>query len=206
MKRHRVVLILLFLLSQVGVSGCEKQKDSRLDEISKTITEMKKDVEFVRTQIESVRLEVTELRTKLDEQEIMIDEYKKASFDPAAAEGFSRLDTSVGSFAVSIQDVKPHADGVVVRLHVGNLTSARVNGGTFKVKWGPRRPPSGEKEWFKAFSDWKKNLKETEVKFTQELRPGTWNNVRLALPGIPPAKFGHLELTMKTDRISLIQP
>ena len=135
----------------------------------------------------------------------MRDRYKNATYDPAAGEGFSRLDTSVGSFAVSIQDVRPHADGVKVRLHVGNLTTVTIKGGTFKVKWGPRMPASEGEDWLTHYTDWEKTLKEKEVKFTDELRPGTWNNVTLTLPGIRPEQFGYLELSMNTERISLLQ-
>ncbi len=196
MKRHSPVLVLLFLLTLAGLSACDIQRRPEVAEVNQGLTELRGD-------LQSLRKEVAQLRVKLFRQELMRDRYKNATFDPASSEGFSRLDTSVGSFAVSIQDVRPHADGVKVRLHIGNLTTATILGGTFKVKWGPRVPE--EKDWLTHYEDWNKALKEKEMNFMDELKPGTWNNVTLTLPGIRPDQFGHLELSMDTDRISLLR-
>jgi len=184
----------------MGLPGCETQRtQSELAEVRRNVTELT-------SQVESLQKEVQELRTNLAIQESMQDQYKSVTFDPAAGKGFSRLDTPVGSFAVSIEDVKPYADGVRVRLHVGNLTTATVNGGTFKVKWGPRMPSLKDKDGATHYLQWHKNLKEKEISFTEKLRSGTWNIVNLTLPGIPPQQFGYLELTMDTKEISLLQP
>jgi hypothetical protein len=64
--------------------------------------------------------------------------------------------------------------------------------------------PKGEgSNWATSYLQWQKKLQETESSFTQELRPGTWNNVTLTLPGIPPEQFGHLELSFDTSQIKL---
>mgnify|MGYP005620225861 CR=1 FL=1 len=148
---------------------------------------------------------VQDLETKLWRQELRYDSYKSASFDPAADEGFQRLDTTVGTFAISLGEVKPHADGVKVQVLVGNLTTATISGGTFKVKWGPRMAKSEDQEWA-HYAAWEKTLTKKEHRFTEDLRPGTWNTVTLTLPGIPPERFGHLEIQMETNRIKLLVP
>jgi hypothetical protein len=142
-------------------------------------------------------------RLTMSLQQLRRDVYKTATFDPAAGEGFSRLDTSVGSLVVSIQQVTPFADGVRVRLHIGNLTSATINGGTMKVKWGSRMPELFADSTGAAYDRWSKSLKEREVKFLETLQPGTWNNVNLTLPGTPPTQFGYLNLEMEVQNISM---
>jgi uncharacterized protein YoxC len=188
----------LFLVVTVGLSGCDTGTSARLTEAERTI-------EAQRTQIESLNQKVSELETKVFVQEMSKDQFKSATFDPSDR-GFERLDTSVGTFAVSIQGITAHADGVRVRLHVGNLTTATVIGGKFKVKWGTRMPKAEGKGWAASYTGWQKSLNEKEINFLEELRPGTWNNVTLILPGLPPDKFGYLELQMESSQIKLLVP
>jgi len=181
-----------------AVTGCDSGASGRIAEAEKTI-------QMQSGKIEALETRVDDLESKVLLLDFSKDQYKSATFDPSD-QGFERLDTSVGTFAVSVQQVSAHADGVRVRLHVGNLTTAAVNGGKFKVKWGSRMPKTGEKGWAKQFASWQKSLLEKETSFTEELRPGTWNNVNLVLPGLPPERFGYLELQMETDQIKLLVP
>lgn len=156
--------------------------------------------EAQKVQIEALEKRLLDAETKVWILEVTKNPYESATFDPAAAPAYQRVDTSAGTFAISIEDVKPHADGVKVRLAVGNLTTATFSGGNFKIKWGPRKDKTTR------YSDWQKSLTETEQKFTNDLRPATWNKVTLTLPGVPPDKFGYLELSLSTDQIKLIGP
>lgn len=154
-----------------------------------------------------IKAKLSKLEVQLKTQELTAqltrDQFSSASFDPAANQGFSRLDTVVGSFAVSLQEVSPYADGVKLRFHVGNLTAATVNGATFKVKWGPRMPDLGAEDFFTRYEEWQKALREKEIEVTKDLKPGTWNNVTITLPATKPDAFGHIELYMRTSKISL---
>jgi len=197
MRLHNITLAVA--LSSLGaITACDSGTSSRVTEAEKTI------------QTQAVRIEALENRVnELDDKVLLLDfskdQFRSVTLDPSD-QGFGRLDSSVGTFAVSIQQVSAHADGVRVRLHVGNLTTAAVNGGTFKAKWGSRSPKTGEKGWAKSFAAWQKSLVEKDISFTDELRPGTWNNVSLVLPGLPPEKFGYLELQMETNQIKLLVP
>lgn len=155
--------------------------------------------------IEALEIRINDLENRLVQLEWLKDPYNKVTLDPSD-QGYGRLDTSVGTFVVSMRQVSAHADGVRVRLHIGNLTTARVSGGKFNVRWGTRMPNSGEKDWKKQFAAWQKSILSKEISFMEELRPGTWNNVNLILPGVPPEKFGYLELQMETSRIKLLVP
>lgn len=225
MRRCPILLLLCFLSTLL--IGCNSQfmKDvaelknrigevrnleTRIGQQESEIIELKKTIARLSQEVESNAKQLAQVRSGLDLHLLRQDPFKSATFDPASGEGFFRLDTSIGSFAVSVQDVKPHADGVKVRLHVGNLTTATVNGGTFKVKWGLRMPSFDEKqdpatggsrfmsedefnktlhvreEWFRRYDDWQGSLKEKKLSFTDVLRPASWNSVTLMLPGTQP--------------------
>lgn len=183
----------------LGLTACDQTPLAKIPSLEKSVED------------QSTRIE--ELEKKLKEAELQIsfliqlergrDSYKRATFDPAADQGFERIDTSVGTFVVSIQEVKPHADGVKVRLHVGNLTSATISGGTFKAMWGPRMRKAEGAALAQTYTEWQMALLEKEVNFTEELRPGTWSNLTLTLSGIQPEQFGYLALSLDTRQIKL---
>ena len=130
---------------------------------------------------------------------------ESVTFDPAERRS-SRLETSFGSFAISLEDVSPYADGVRVRLLVGNLSTATVEGGTLRVKWGPRRPSIESDSHATNVERWRKSLRERTLDFQEDLRSGSRNTVSLVLSGLPPAEFGYLELSMEAKTIRLAQP
>jgi hypothetical protein len=175
------------------LGGCHFAPGSDIAEIKQELSAMKAKLSEV-----EVQLRFQELKARL-----MREQFHTAVFDPAASEGFSRLDTSVGSLAVSLEEVGPYADGVKLRFHVGNLTTATIKGATFKVKWGPRMPEAPDESFLTRYERWQKALREKEINVTKDLKPGTWNNVTITLPATRPDEFGYLELSMETSQISL---
>jgi hypothetical protein len=130
------------------------------------------------------------------------------TLDPTARE-FERLDTSLGTLAVAINDVQPFADGVRVVLAVGNLTSATLRNLRIKAAWG-KRPPTHETgdlggSHGEELALWMKSLKEKTINPTQTLRPGYWNKVSLTLPDTPPQEFGYLEISIDSAAIALTE-
>lgn len=190
---------LLFLFATIA---CDRTAQTRIDALETKLAEMGEQISALQ---ESQKKLGADFTVEKMATAIFREQYTTASFDPAADEGFSRLDTSIGSFAVSIRDVRPYADGVRVRLDVGNLTSASVTGATFKVKWGSRTPDMTEVsgDSVLAYMKWQESLKEKETTIHNELKPGSWNRVTLTLPGTSPEDFGHLELSMNAGQISL---
>src|SRR5262245_41740507 len=72
--------------------------------------DQRKEVKDLSLRLEEANTRVDQLSQRLRGVEIRAlmerDRYKSAVFDPSE-KGFSRLDTSVGTFAVSLQDVAP---------------------------------------------------------------------------------------------------
>lgn len=148
-------------------------------------------------EFDSVNKSVNELFGRVMGLELAKDRHKTAVLDPSNTNSFAFVDSPIGTFLVVLQDVSAYADGVRVRLYVGNLTTAAINRVGFKVRWGPRMPKVGDQ----AMVTWEKSLLEKNIFLTDELRPGSWNNVSLDLAGLPPEKLGYVELEMETTHI-----
>lgn len=154
--------------------------------------------------IEELQKEVHELELKVGNLAGSVNRYKTAVFDPLSDQGFARLDTFVGTMIVSFHGLKPRTDGVEVQLDLGNLTSATIGGGTFKMRWGPAKPKMDGADFGARLIAWQRSLQSGTQELTEDLRPGVWNNVRLALPGASTDTLGYLELEFETKHIKLV--
>lgn len=186
--------------------ACDVNPVSKTAMLETEIAVQKTEIEALKIEVEAIKERFQTLQNKVWLLEIYKDQHLSATFDPAGDDGFQRLDTDVGTFAISIKDVKPNADGIKVRIEVGNLTTATISGGTFKLKWGPRMAKTENQDIAKNYDEWQKLLVEKEHKFVEDLRPGSWNDVTVSLPGISSEKFGYLEIKMETSQIKLLIP
>jgi hypothetical protein len=125
-----------------------------------------------------------------------------AEFDPAEA-SYQRIDANVGTFAVSLDDVRPFADGVRVTLKLGNLSSATFNGAKLSLSYNKRMPAQGAENYANEISTWFGSLKTQEQTISSALQPGRWNPVHVVLPAIEPKDFGYLSVSIETDQLSL---
>lgn len=157
-------------------------------------------------QIEELEKQIQELELKVGNLAGSVNAYKTALFDPLSDQGFARLDTFVGTILVSFHGAKPHAGGAEVQLDVGNLTSATIGGGTFKMRWGPAKPKMDGSDFGDRLVAWQHSLQSGTQELKEDLRPGVWNNVRLMLPGASIETLGYLELEFQTKHIKLIPP
>lgn len=152
-----------------------------------------------RSEIEDLKNEVSELRATVGRMEVDAKRYKTAKLDPTS-KGYTRLDTDGGYFFVALDGVNQYLDGYKLDLRIGNPAFVTYNGFKIKVRWG--RP------WdFKSpYAEWEKTLKTKEVSFTEDLKPGEWNKVELVLSPAKSDEINFIELSMETDRISLLRP
>jgi hypothetical protein len=135
---------------------------------------------------------------------LLENKWTSAEFDPTEP-GFQRVDaeSGVGSFAVSIRDVKQFGDGIRVVLTLGNLASANFSGVQLKIKYGHRQPTYGDPDFGAKQSDWTKALQEKELELPALLRSGSWNPITVTLPGIEAKSFGYMSLSVSTKTIQL---
>lgn len=145
-----------------------------------------------------VRLEAS---TKIDRLR-----YASGTFDPTEST-YQRIDSpsGFGSFAVSVQDVRPLGDGVRVKLNLGNLSSAAFAAVKLKIEYGPRMPkaddpsPDVSEKW----DEWLGAMQTKQVTLTNLIQPGSWNPVDVTLPNVAADKFGYLNISLETDTIHL---
>jgi hypothetical protein len=184
------------LIVAVGaLSGCKGEEANRMNALEQRLT---KNDELLSTQAAAVE----DLENEVFFLKVSARPYKQATFDPAADEGFSRLETNVGTLLVSLEQVEQRADGVRIPLHVGNLTSAAITGGTITAVGGQRFAVNTD-DRAAAHTAWRESLRTVKAPLVRDLRPGVWNEVGVNLPDLPLSEFGHLEVTIATDRVSL---
>jgi hypothetical protein len=151
-------------------------------------------VQELSDQLDKQRQDIDSITATTNVLQAQVEGYSNVVLDPAKR-GFGRVDANVGTFAVSLNDVQPFADGVRVRLSLGNLSSATFGGTTtLNLKYG-KRMPQGLQGW----DTWKASLREKKEALTERLLPDHWNPVHVVLPGIEAKDFGYLEVGVSTD-------
>jgi len=170
---------------------------SRVSSLEKQL----KAVSDVETQLSAQASDNQQKITLLDLQRSASEsQYKAAVLDPASR-GYGRIDGGLGSFAVSLEDVRQFADSVKVRLALGNLAAATYSGAKLTVKYGSRAPSVSDPAYFTKQPAWESSLQTKEETVTDRLVPGHWNPVQIVLPGIDTKNLGYLEVSISTDQI-----
>jgi hypothetical protein len=154
-------------------------------------------------QVNAIQKELKDMRLQLLRLSVKGDMYKSISID-TSDKGFQRLDTSLGSFLVSVNDVKPYSNGYKLVLNVGNPYSASFKGITIKAKWGPAFDSKVSESDEKYYENWQKSFREKEETMTDELKPGTWNVLTLILSPAKAEDLGLIELSMSVSQTSLM--
>jgi len=197
------VMLLVSLAIALGSctmpAGQNGEIQRAITEIQQQVSELKAQQTRQQTQISTSAWEVRKLRNA-------IDAYGSATFDPVASQGFQRLDTSLGTLVVSIENIEPYGDGVKVRASVGNLTSAAIAGADGTAKYGTSSPAldfEKDDQAFEKYSSWAASLKTTPISISRDLNEGSWNSVLIVLPGIKASEFGHLEISLDASHLKL---
>jgi hypothetical protein len=121
--------------------------------------------------------------------------------DPSTKSGFRRslqLDplqrgygvvwSNMGPLTVNVEDITTFADGSNITLSIGNLTNGYLSDGTVDVVVGSRKPSKIE-----DYEPWLASLKSHSTSIPT-IEAGRYNSVSIRIPGLTPAKLGHIEL------------
>jgi outer membrane murein-binding lipoprotein Lpp len=124
-----------------------------------------------------------------------------AVFDPVSGQGYVAMDAGVGKLMVSIEDIEPYADGVKVRLAVGNPNAVTLNGLRGEATYGPASSrigaiPAGE---------WSAKQHTIQLTLPDSLTPARWNKVTITLPGIAASDFGRLTLSLAGNQVQMMR-
>jgi len=186
-KKLNLIILLITLL----ITGCDNSSKKSQNELN--------------TKIEALENKTEELDTEVILLKIKQDKFSSSSFDPADGKGYQRVDTTSGTFLISLQDVTPYLDGVKVNLHIGNIQYASYSGFKLKISYGKRYPKYDEKDTSEERRNkrelYSKSQREKEESFTKVLRPATWNTLTVFLPDIKPTEFGYMNVSMITNSV-----
>ena len=189
LKKINLIILLFTLLT----TGCDNSSKKFQIDISEKIEALEKKTEELDTEVFLVKMNQ--------------DKFSSTSFDPADSKGYQRVDTTSGTFLISLQDVTPYLDGVKVNLQIGNIQFASYSGFSLKISYGKRYPKYDEKETSEEKRNkreiYSKSKREKEESFTKVLRPATWNSVIVFLPDIKPTEFGYMNVSMVTNIVRM---
>ncbi len=167
---HRCVVV----LASASLTACGAGQDPRIPELEARIAALE-------SKQKSLADDLT--RTKFQQE---LEKLDGVAFLTPDQKGYAAVKFDLGYLTVSLEDIKPYANGSKVRLHIGNLTAARVNGLKAKIGWGSTD---------KAGIPNNASAKSREVALEESLRSGAWTSIELVLDGVPPAEFGFLRVS-----------
>jgi hypothetical protein len=102
--------------------------------------------------------------------------------------GYGVVWSNMGPLTVSVEDITTFADGSNITLSVGNLTNGDLSDGTLDLVVGSRKPNKTE-----DYEPWLASLKSHSTSIPT-IEAGRYNSVSIRIPGLTPAKLGHIEL------------
>src|SRR5258707_13051676 len=144
------------------------------------------DVAALEKRVSSLERRILELESKSREGDFVELDTTKDTYQ--------RVNSTTGSFLVRVTKVTPYLDGYKVVFAIGNTTTATFNGCDLSVQWGTKEPDYSDK-WI----TWLQSLKKKDEHFTEDLAPGRWNEIEMALVPAKPDELGYLQLSMKTN-------
>lgn len=124
-----------------------------------------------------------------------------AIFDPVSSQGYATLDAGVGKLMVSVEDIEPYADGVKVRLAIGNPNAVTLNGLKGEATYGPATSRIGAM----PAGEWSKRQRTSVLSIPDSLTPARWNKVTITLPGIAATDFGRLSLALTGNQVQMMR-
>lgn len=210
----RQILFRCIALAATLSTGCKQAVDSpaaiaKLSQLQSELSKSNASVADLAAKVQALQKASSTQMQEIWKLNSHASKYENAVFDPVSGPGFVRLDTSLGSIALAVKDIRPYADGVEIKLAAGNLTAGTLSGVKGKATFGSSEPQLDYQKDDSAFSkwaDWKGQLKEAPINVTEDLKPGSWNVLQIRLPGVQAQTFGHLEISLDADQVKLRKP
>jgi hypothetical protein len=112
------------------------------------------------------------------------------------SQAFDIAKTPFGPFTISAKEITPFLDGYKVKLHIGNVTSARFVGARLKVGWGVPMGALPTREFLKA-------QKSKDIEVMHEFPPGAFTVVEVALTPAKADEVKELSVSLKLSQLQL---
>jgi len=191
-----ILVLLLFAYSNEAQQG----ENHSLEALEKRVAKLEANVDLLAQAFLDLN---SELNSK---------QHEECVFDlsnPQELTSFKRIDSPVGNFYISIEDIKPYLDGYKVRIKIGNPSLAAFVGFSMRVDWaGKIEPPppsltrSEVAKWLETAAS---TFQQKTFSFPHKLEPGTWTFVELVLTPAP-KKLGRIGFSqLQTPTVELLQ-
>lgn len=114
---------------------------------------------------------------------------------------YQRLNANSGTFLVSLKNIERYLNGYKVTISIGNVSSATFKGFDLTMTWATAEPSIGAN--IDGWSKWYDSRKSKTETYTQELLPGSWNQVEMILLPVRADELGYLEVSLATNTVRL---
>jgi hypothetical protein len=169
------------------IPGCDH--DTKVDGLQRQTQEMSKNIDELKKEVETLKRE-----SSWDHFSRDLD---KVAYLTPGDSGYSVIRTDFGSITVTIDDIKPYANGSRVSLRFGNPTSATLTDVSATVEWGSvdtRGSPKNDE------------ARSKELPFNRSFQAGHWTTVDAVLEEVPPSVLGFVRIRdLKNKGIRLFQ-
>lgn len=199
---NRIIKAAAVIGLAAGLAGCKPDAETaeELKSLRSTVTEQAQ----VIAQLTATNSKFATDIAKLQGDVLNLKWEDALAPDPTTAllsvteKGYSVAQMDIGSITLAVKDVAPYANGVKVKLNIGNPTSATFPGLKLNVVWANAAP--GTKNYDPTTHQTK------EISVPGEIKPGMWNTEEIVLAPAKPDQIDYLTITPSAPRVILRTP
>ena len=173
----------LLVLSIVFMSGC--YQDPQIQVLKAQLDKSEQKTAELQERIEKIEKSVNENQKNYEFDKIL-NKISKLAFLTPGTDGYSTIDFDLGTLTVSLNDIKPYANGSKITLEFGNPLATTINGLNMTIDWGK------VDEKGNAINE---NAKSKNITLKESLLPAKWTRVTIVLDSVPPSDLGFVRLT-----------
>jgi hypothetical protein len=161
-------------------------------------------VTALETKVAELESQLTSSKASLSVAEMRIDQLEKesvenahpksASFRPDS-KGYSTIYTDSGLLMVSLEDIKPYANGYKATFNFGNPQAIAFDDAEIELRWGPARPAEAKAA---KYSEWLSKFQTSTQKLGKRLKAGSWNPVEVVISPATAEQIAHIEIQSVT--------
>lgn len=197
---NRITKAVAVLGLVTGLSGCKPDAETvaELQALRKSVSEQAKTI----AQLESAQVKlsgnVDKLQTQLVSlqlETVLTGDAVKTAVLSVTEKGYSIAEMSVGSLLISVKDVAPYANGVKVKLNIGNPTSATFPGLKLEVAWANAVP--GTKNYDAS------TYQKKDISISSDIKPGMWNTEEIVLAPAKPDQVDYVSIKPSAPSVIL---
>jgi hypothetical protein len=193
---RKIILIILVL----SLSGCKLEDvfpvsavlKNKVDAQQQTIVSLQNQITALKDQLNTLQANYNSRISKLETKvlSLWVDaNYAQSTQLSVTERDYSVVKTNLGNLLFIVQDVSPYANGVKLKLRIGNLNSATFHGIKMDFSWG--------KNVGDSFNHHK------TVDLTTDLLPGYWTEQDVILAPAKTDEMSYISVIATLNQVGL---